>query len=176
MYNTIFVAWVHWVGKTTLCKKVANEFIMHIQASELIKNCTISKNKPSIDELRLQWSSIISKLKIEQQKSKTILFEWHFALYSNNGIIKVDEAVFEQIGLNKIILLNDMTEYIHSRLITRDLNVPNIQSLNLLQQAELEHANYIASRLNIELFIKNISDMEDTWLFEQLNLLNENNK
>jgi len=69
-----------------------------------------------------------------------------------------------------------MTEHIHSRLITRDSNVPNIQNLNHLQQAELEHAKYIASRLNIELFIKDISTIKYNWLLAHLNSLNGDTK
>lgn len=171
MCKTIFIAWVHGVGKTTLCKKIANQQIIHIQASQLLWNTKTQQtlnNKPNIDELRLQWSLIISKLKIEKQKAKITLFEWHFALYSNNWIVRVDETVFEQIGIHSIVLLTDKAEQIHSRLISRDPNAPNIKYIKYLQQIEVEHAKYVASKLNIEYIVKDISTIECDWLLKQI--------
>ena len=72
------------------------------------------------------------------------------------------------MGINSIILLTDKAERIHSRLISRDSNVPIIKHIKDLQQIEFEHVKYIASKLNIECIVKDISTIECNWLLKQI--------
>lgn len=160
--NTIvYISWIHWIGKTTLCKKIAEKTWMnHIIASSLLK-----KYRPdfgadkSLDGIESDVDAVLFGLKQEQDRAKSILFDWHFVLSDReNNLIKIKKYFFSQAGMKEIVILIDDISNIRMRLKERDGKDFSLDFLERFQNQELEYSREIADMLHIPHRVFDISE------------------
>jgi adenylate kinase len=160
--DIIFIAGIHGVGKSTLCKNVAKMHnVKHIVASELISTKLITKGVDFTD-IKDNQRSIITRLKEELKENGTLLFDGHFTLLTaDKNIWKIPEDTFKEINPKRIILLIDKPINIQKKLMKRDGLKHDINLIEKLQYEEVRYAKDISIILNIELDVIDINDRDD---------------
>lgn len=162
--NIIFIGGIHGVGKGTYCKGVSKQYaIEHLTCSSVLKwrpenvECVkavkdVNRNQ---DQLILNLSKIV-------QENKKYLLDGHFSLLkADYSIEKISLDVFSDIHPVAITVLTEDINTICQRLELRDKNKYNSDLLNTMQEIEIEHANWVARKLNIPFFeIHNVGDKE----------------
>jgi adenylate kinase len=152
MKKIVFIAGIHGVGKTTFCQKILEDVaIKHYSCSTLIKeNSDYIETSKTIDKAERNQLILIESLnKISDEK---LLLDGHFCLIDKrNSVLRLDDSVFESLSLSAIVVLTCDVETIHNRLQKRDGTTFDIKLLQQLQDAELEMAIRISSKLNIPL-------------------------
>lgn len=165
--NIVFIGGIHGVGKGILCKKISSKTdLIHITASEILKWSEISDsdNKLVVNISSTQ-TRLINGLKKLIDKEKKYLLDGHFCLLNSNGIpSRIDENTFDNINPKVIAIVIDDVEEIKKRLETRDGKIYDTKVLNLLQQMEIEYAEYLANKYSIP-YIE-IKDRNDTQLMK----------
>ena len=158
--SIIYISGIHWIGKTTLCSKIAEKIWMnHVIASSLLK-----KYKPdfeaikSMESIKNDVNTVLYWLRQEQNGSRAILFDGHFVLSDKEqALIKIKRDFFLQAQIGQIIMLIDSTVDIKSRLKKRDNKDFSLDFLNQFQDLELEYSQEIASMLAVKHQIFDIS-------------------
>tara|TARA_R110002012_G_scaffold292278_1_gene487416 strand:+ start:1271 stop:1795 length:525 start_codon:yes stop_codon:yes gene_type:complete len=153
--NIIFVGGIHAVGKGTICKELAQKFnFQHLSASQVLKWNEMSelKNK-KVQNLFTTQDRLLTNLNRIIEPNKTYLLDGHFTLFNLSGEPeKIDESTFIGIRPESIFLLTCAPKIIYERLKQRDNSMYELSVLEKMQQMEVEHANYIARKLEIPLF------------------------
>lgn len=156
MYKgTIFIAGIHGVGKSTLCKKIENQLsIKHLTASQIIKKYKKASQETStkyVSNIPTNQSILSEGLKNEIIGQKVVLLDGHFVLLNAEGILSViDTSTFERLFLSVIITIIDDPIEISKRLFLRDNIYYEVDLLSKMQTAELQQADEIALNLNIK--------------------------
>lgn len=156
--KVILVGGVHGVGKSTVCREVANKYgIPHYTASQIIRNekssavSTTSKQVVDVDENQRLLIQGIDKL----VKDGCLLLDGHLTVQrkSDGGIEPIRVDVFRKLQVDAIIVFEDDPAEIAKRMQLRDEVAQPIELLKLHQEAELVHAEHVANSLNVPLVV-----------------------
>lgn len=156
MYKgTIFIAGIHGVGKSTLCKEIANQLsIKHLTASQIIQKYTDTSLEIStkyVSNIPTNQRILSEGLKNEIIGQRVILLDGHFVLLNDEGTPSmIDISTFERLLLSVIITIVDDPIAISRRLFLRDNVYYEVDLLSKMQTTELQQANAIALNLNIK--------------------------
>ncbi|ERB66337.1 AAA family ATPase [Vibrio coralliilyticus OCN008] len=146
MPKIIFVAGVHGVGKSTLCRKLSEKFGWpHYSCSDLIKENSdyveSSKFVSTADKNQQALLMGLSKLTEE-----VVLLDGHFCLLDNDQqVIELSFEVFDAISPSAILLATCDEETIHQRLKLRGGHVLARGKIAELQQHEVERSKRYSS-------------------------------
>ncbi|WJN72099.1 ATP-binding protein [Burkholderia anthina] len=157
MKNT-FVAGVHAVGKTYLCKPAAEsgEWV-HASASSLIKqelgreNWTDDKRVADADRNQ---QALIAAVKRINDDGKRLLLDGHFVLRGKDDkFVLLGGDVFADLSLKAVILIVAPVHLIAERLHARD-GVARIESdIEAFQNAERRQAELVCAELGLRLVV-----------------------
>lgn len=166
MGYVIFVAGIHGVGKSTLCKSVINSIgIKHLTASEIIKKYrqayidNKTKYVANIDDNQI---ILIEGLHQERIGESTVALDGHFALLNEQGeVVAIDTTFFDQLSLSAIVVVVDEPKKIDERLLQRDGRCYGVDRLSKMQEVELQQAEKVALALDVPLLIIDFRTGED---------------
>ena len=170
MRNIIFIAGIHGVGKSSLCKKLSDKFSMeYYSVSDLIRKTThkaADKNK-RVSNIEDNQKVFLKALDSVLLKNKTLLLDGHFCLISNDDSIQsIELQVFKMINPSAIIVLEDTPKKIMQRLISRDSLSFDEAFIKNLQQKEIATASKVANELKVPFKIfKNNGNFEEQIMF-----------
>lgn len=154
--DIIFIGGIHGVGKGTLCKRIESELgIIHLSASEVLKwkDFNVDSSDKRVSDIDSTQDCLLKNLKGVITPGKTYLLDGHFCLLNKESKIeKVPEEVFIGINPKKIIVLSETPEIIAKRLYQRDGKRYETSLLEKMQNTEIEHAQYLSSLLDLEMF------------------------
>ena len=155
--GVIFVAGVHAVGKTTLCKQAEQaKGIAHFSASGLIreeKASAIPEQGKAVSEVDAPQRHLIRAVRrILPKHGGNILLDGHFSLLTATGKIEtIDVNVFHALGVERVVVLHDEPGAIAARWSQRDGSVVDLDMIDAHQKVELHHARHVARALAIPL-------------------------
>lgn len=166
MGHVIFIAGIHGVGKSTLCKSVIDPMgVKHLTASEIIKKYrqvqieNKTKYAANIDENQI---ILIEGLHQESIDEAVTVLDGHFALLNEQGdIIAIDTTIFSQLSLSAIALIIDEPAKIEDRLLSRDGKGYGVNRLSKMQDIEFQQAKEVAHALDIPLLTIDFRTEED---------------
>ncbi|MHC3921713.1 ATP-binding protein [Alcaligenes nematophilus] len=144
--KTIFIAGIHGVGKSFMCKKIAIQGIYHASASDIIKSELKEENwgkEKNVKDAINNQTALIKGLKKIEKKTSNLILDGHFTLISNNEIIEINQSVFDEIKPKSIILITDDEEKIIEKIKKRDGKEPTYDVSKFLKaekQASEEYA------------------------------------
>lgn len=160
-FNVIFVSGVHGVGKSTVCERMSQQFILpHYSASTLIKdvkNGKVDKNKIVIDASKNQ-DYLLSALNELTVNTNAIILDGHFCLQGKKEIIDIPLETFKGMGVSAVILLIDTPENICARMHQRDNHSFETSTINALQKREKERAKFVAEKIEVPLLEMDFND------------------
>jgi len=152
-HKIIFIAGVHGIGKSTLCKSVCSRFnVIHHSASELItKHSHIEfQSNARVQNIDRNQDALISAINKYLDTTKKYLLDGHFCLLDQDGeITKIPLSTFITMSPMAIFLLHDNPSNIHSRLRDRDREEWDLDLLSSLQEQELHYSRSVATELDI---------------------------
>jgi adenylate kinase len=162
----IFVAGVYGAGKTTICSRLAEDLgYLNISASELIRvlrgTATWNSSKKTQDIERNQ--NILIEAVADLKKSHSdIILDGHFALLDSEAkIISLPIAVFKDLNIDKIILVESDIQEIEFRLKARDKTEWDFPLIKALATAEKNNAFAYHYATGIPLRAFNNNDYQD---------------
>lgn len=155
--STIFIAGVYGTGKSTLCLALSKMFhIPAFSASDLISsmngehygaNKTVSDKN---DNQRLLAERVHQLL----QKNERIILAGHFCIFNaNNEVDILPEAVYSELSISRIILLETGVQTIIANLASRDGKNYPIESIYKLIKKEREQGKRVAEQLSCPFYI-----------------------
>lgn len=155
----IFVGGIHGVGKTTLCRKMAECIsLKHYSASELISNLkaeNISKDK-KVRDVRENQNTLLESIDRYINNRENYLLDGHFCLLDNDeNVTEVPFDTFKLLGLKAIVVLVDRESRILKRLEDRDSRRYSINLIKEFQEKEIKYAKEVAKRIGISYRIIN---------------------
>jgi adenylate kinase len=161
----IFVAGIHGVGKTYLSVPIARQTgIRHATASQLIReergmqSWGQDKRVSEVDDNQAALISSVGRIIVSGQ---TLLLDGHFVLRGGNGSdITIPEAVFRDLRVDAVLLVEGDVEVISRRLTARGDYSWNLDELVSLAIKEAAHALSITSALGIPLRVMKNPDLE----------------
>lgn len=156
MGYVVFVAGIHGVGKSTLCKSVIDPMgVKHLTASEIIKKYrevhidNKTKYAANIDANQI---ILIEGLRQESINEPVVVLDGHFALLNEQGdIVAIDTTIFDQLSLSAIVVIMDEPAKIEGRLLSRDGKGYGVNRLSKMQDVELQQATEVAHALDVPL-------------------------
>lgn len=155
--GVIFVAGVHAVGKTTLCKRAEQELgIAHYTASGLIraeKASAIPERGKAVDNVTDAQRLLIQGVeRVKSLHDGRFLLDGHFSLLTSDGRIEpIEVEVFRALGVGRAILIHDAPEAIAQRWQVRDGQANSLDTIKTHQEAELKNARHVAQSMAIPL-------------------------
>ncbi|BAP87351.1 flagellar adenylate kinase [Burkholderiales bacterium GJ-E10] len=155
--GVIFVAGVHAVGKTTLCKQAEQtKEIAHYSASDLIReekaNAVPEQGKVVTEVDAPQRHLIRAVHRVLPRHGGKILLDGHFSLLTATGKIEmISVDVFHALGLERVVVLHDEPVAIAARWSRRDGGAVDLAMVTTHQEEELRHARHVAQTLAIPL-------------------------
>jgi adenylate kinase len=161
--KVIFVAGVHGVGKTTLCKAVAQkEGVLHKSAGEIIRErdaAALSSSTKSVGDINRTQRLLVEGVDQIRRGGRNLLLDGHFALINGLGEVEaIARNVFQALALDGIILVHDSPLEIYNRLVARDANPLTLAELTELQSVEVATAETIAKALALPLIMVKSAD------------------
>lgn len=154
--KVIFVAGIHAVGKSTVCKSVSDELgIPHYTASQIIrdeKSSAVSANSKLVTDVADNQRLLIQGASRILERGRFLL-DGHFTMRrkSDGGIESIHEDVFRNLCVGNVVVFTDDPEEISKRMHARDGVLHHVDMIRTHQNAEVAHASYVASTLNIPL-------------------------
>lgn len=151
--NIIFIGGIHGVGKGTVCAKIQKEFdIEHLSSSEVLKWSEVSPDLTNklVKDISDTQDRLIRGLHSSIDPRKNYILDGHFCLFDSHG--KVNQVPFDTFFKISPILISVITsdpEIIAQRLEKRDGRNYNVAKIKDMQDMEIEHAQFVADRLNI---------------------------
>lgn len=160
--RTVYLSGVHGVGKTTLCNAVAQQIqVKHVTASSLLDKYAF-RYKQYAKSVKGGESEFICQC-IEEMLMVVpfLLVDSHCVLVDRqNNIVKVDREIFRRIRVQGIVLLVDTVDRIQERLWQRDGELIECDTINELQDAELEYSGVVANMLGVKRKIIDVSKVD----------------
>lgn len=150
--NIIFIGGIHGVGKGTICNEITSKTdIIHITASEILKWNEISSSENKlVNNISSTQERLILGLKSLIDTDKQYLLDGHYCLLNSDGFpSKIDEETFDKINPKIISIVIDDIEKIIERLEKRDDKKYDFETLNQLQEMEIEYAKYLSKKYSI---------------------------
>ena len=172
MKNTIFIAGVHGVGKSTFSNRLKTILnLPHYSASTLIKSFDKSlffANK-RITDVEGNQDVLINSI-AQRVTENFFILDGHFTLMKeNNNIEDIPINTFEQLNIKKTILLLEKPEIIYHRIANREKKIIlSIDEINIMQQRELKQAKSVCANLAIPLVILNNSTEVENFLNREI--------
>jgi adenylate kinase len=157
--GVIFVAGVHAVGKTTLCKRAEQELgIAHYSASGLIraeKASVIPEREKAVNNVNDAQRLLIQGVaRVKSLHAGRILLDGHFTLLTSDGCIEpVEVEVFRALDVDRAILIHDTPEAIAQRWQARDGLANSLDTIKTHQEAEFKNARHVAQTMAIPLVV-----------------------
>lgn len=155
----ILIAGAYGVGKTFITDRLKNILsVPAYTASQLIKH---SKNTKQVKDIRLNQELLIDAVSQINLKLQSIIIDGHFCLLNErNEIETIGADVFEALNIKKIILLHDDVSEIEKRLQSRNGSAFSKSLIEEIQNAEIDHADYVSTKLAIPMFKYNVKNQE----------------
>ena len=163
--KVIFVAGIHAVGKTTVCKAVSDEFgVPHYTASQIIrdeKSSAVSANSKLVAEVADNQRLLIQGVS-RLLEGGIFLLDGHFTMRrkSDGGIEAIHADVFRELRIGGVVLFTDHPEEISKRMHKRDGVSQPVEMFRSHQDAEVAHAKHIADTLGLPIVILQAFDTE----------------
>jgi adenylate kinase len=156
--RVILLAGVHGVGKGFLGAPVANLLgFTHLTASQLIREVKgqatwgADKKTSDLDDNQVALVRAVAQSRLTHP---SILLDGHFVLRNSLGVLTpLAISVFKELQLSGVILLNEQSSVIASRLAMRDKGTPDVQAISELAEAELAHATAVCNELGLPLAV-----------------------
>ncbi len=155
--GTILLAGIYGVGKSTLGEQLSSETsIPFFSAGDLISSMNgeqFGANKCVKDKNKNQQLLSISINQILNTYER-ILLAGHFCIFDKEYNVDIlPTTVFQEMKLEKIILLEAPVGTICNHLLNRDCTTYPMSSLEKLKSFERNQAELISKKLSIPLFI-----------------------
>lgn len=152
----IFVGGIHGVGKTTTCQDLAEKLgLRHKSASEIIREEraeAISLDSKRVDDVPGNQRLLLRGIQRYVVAQDSLLLDGHLTIINSHGAIDpIDISVFERLGIDLIVVIEDEPDAIVSRLNTRDGYTSSAETVAAHQEAEVAHAKELAASLGIRL-------------------------
>lgn len=161
--NTVFVAGIHAVGKSTVCKAVSDEFgVSHYTASQIIKeekSSAILANSKLVADVAENQRLLIQGV-LRRLNEGHFLLDGHFTMRrkSDGEIETIHVDVFRDLRIGGIVLFTDHPEEIVKRMYARDGVLHSVEMFHAHQVSEITHAKYVAEMLNLPIAILDAFD------------------
>lgn len=155
VHKFIFLAGVHGVGKSALCRQIFEPAGFHcVSASSIIKSAngevTTTKTVSNVDANQQKLLSGLDRLKLTQQR---VILDGHFAILTANKTIQcIDIEVFRQMAPEAIIVIKGDPQLIGDRLESRDGKFWSAEFIAELQESEIAHAKRVADAIAVPLY------------------------
>ena len=142
-----FVVGIHGVGKSSLCKKIAEHYsYTHVIASDLIKNVKYQQSK-QVSKPDENQKVLIEELR---KLSGNIILDGHICLLTKEDkMVPIKYEFIELINPSSIICLFDNPENIYQRLLERDGKNYPLELIKSLQELELKTSKDYAHALGV---------------------------
>ena len=150
--NIIFIGGIHGVGKGTICKEITSKTdLIHITASQILRwNEISSPENKLVNNISSTQERLILGLKNLIAPDKQYLLDGHYCLLNSDGFpCRIDEETFDKINPKIISIVIDDIEKIIKRLEKRDNKKYDFETLNQLQEMEIEYAKYLSKKYSI---------------------------
>lgn len=154
-HNIIFIGGIHGVGKGTICSKIQREIdLMHLSASEILKWSEVSPDPTNklVKDIPDTQQRLIKGLESVIEPSQRYILDGHFCLFDWDG--KVNPVPIETFMKISPILLSVVicdVGIVANRLQARDNKKYDRMKIEKMQNIELEHAQLVADKLNVDL-------------------------
>jgi adenylate kinase len=158
MQQIIFAGGIHGVGKSTLCRTIAEKFgLIHLSASELLKwkdfNADDEKNKKVVNIPETQ-DRLLKGLAATIESGGKYILDGHYCLFNKEGVVTpVPFETFAGIQPSAMLIVTGDPEAIASSLQQRDQRSYDAGVLAEMQRQEVIQAGLIPERLGIRLFV-----------------------
>jgi len=152
--KVIFVAGIHAVGKSTVCKSISHEMgIPHYTASQIIreeKSSAVSESSKLVTDVADNQRILIqgaSRL-LEQGR---FLLDGHFTMRRklDGGIEPIHADVFRDLRVGRVVVFIDDPEAIAKRMHERDGVLHPVEMFRSHQDAEMSHAKHVSETLGL---------------------------
>ena len=173
MTKVIGLTGLSGVGKSTLLASLANEIsFQHLQAGALVREGRRIQENRAIGHDTLRFANIEENqrllvegfaLKVDRTAGLVVL-DGHTIIEQSNALTKIESAVFEAIGIHKMIFLKDDPGAILARRkadVTRKRSLMDVEELADIQVQAQSQAEVICRELNVPLLVFLPSDIRD---------------
>jgi adenylate kinase len=155
----VFVGGVHGVGKSTHCQYISERTgLQWFMASALIKaemqSAIAVGSKVVVDPIGNQELLLRGVRNCMSPGQGRALLDGHFTLLNAGGeTVAIDIDVFVRLGLERIIVIRDEAAAICDRLRERDGQDWSISIISVHQDAEINQAHAVATKLRIPVLL-----------------------
>ena len=155
--RVIFIAGVHGVGKTTLCKGISDsQGFIHRSASQLIREAkasAIARNGKAVADIPGNQQLLIDAVSRITQSGNTLLLDGHLALLNSARRAEaLPTKVFADLGISGIVVIHDNPTSIVARIKQRDGGGIELDEIKALQVVENSRAKIVTDELGLPLF------------------------
>lgn len=167
--SIIFIAGVHGVGKGTLAKQVSKETgISCFTASDLIKEskrAPVDYQKNVIDAEKNQ-EYLVSMVLEKTIVHDPLILDGHFTLWSDQEVFSIPIAVFQNLPIQAIILVEEPPETVGSRLSVRDGSSKTVEQIAQALKRERDRAMLVQQELGVPMLTvsSNQSNKVSGWI------------
>jgi adenylate kinase len=172
--GVIFIAGVHGAGKGTLAEQVSKKTGINVfTASGLItarKQAPVDHQKNVIDAKENQ-EYLVSAVLEKAETHELFILDGHFSLWSRQSILPIPISVFQRLPIRGIVLVEESSEIVMSRLVERDGSSKTIEQISKALKQEKEHSILVQKKLGIPMLIVN-SDQScqvSNWIQSNIN-------
>lgn len=153
--KVIFIAGVYGVGKSYLCDRVAQRLgIRAVSASEIIASEIGEKygrNKAVKDKDENQ-KQLVKGLKHITTEERLVLLAGHFCIWNKwQEPEDLPSNVFEELGIEKVVLLTADSSKIQANLLKRDYIRYELETIDRIKKREFLLAKEISAKINAKL-------------------------
>ncbi|PIQ25134.1 hypothetical protein COW64_16265 [bacterium (Candidatus Blackallbacteria) CG18_big_fil_WC_8_21_14_2_50_49_26] len=162
--KVIFVAGIHAVGKSSVCKSVSDELgIPHFTASQIIreeKSSAVAEGSKLVADVADNQRILIRGVSRLLEQGRFLL-DGHFTMRRelDGGIEPIHADVFRDLRVGRVVIFVDDPEAIARRMHERDGVLHPVESFRSHQDAEIFHATHVAKTLGIPISILQAFDV-----------------
>jgi adenylate kinase len=155
----VFVGGVHGVGKSTYCQHISERtglqwFIASVLIKAEMQSAIAVGSKVVVDPIGNQELLLRGVRNCVSPDRGRAILDGHFTLLNADGeIVAIDIDVFVRLGLERIIVIRDDAAAICTRLRERDKQDWSISKTSAHQDAEINQAHDVATKLRIPILL-----------------------
>ncbi len=163
--KVIFVAGIHAVGKSTVCRSVSDELgIPHYTASQIIreeKSSAVAEGSKLVADVADNQRILIQGASRLLERGRFLL-DGHFTMRRelDGGIEPIHADVFRDLRVGRVVLYVDDPEAIAKRMHDRDGVLHPVELFQSHQDAEISHARHVTNVLGLPMTILQAFDAE----------------
>ncbi|GLE72814.1 TPA: AAA family ATPase [Pseudomonas aeruginosa] len=162
---TVFVAGVHGVGKSYLCRKYASEHgVLHESASALINKERSSsswgndKRVRNVNENQFALKNAVDRIISD---GSTLLLDGHFVLIGPEcEFIYLPVFTFSDLHISAVVLVENSPSIVLDRLKARD-SIGAVVDVTEFLKAERFQAELVCKNLDVPLFVLDAPDYDE---------------